>query len=128
MAEVNVYGGDIGSILAYWDSIGFFSYVLPFLLIFALVFGILTRSQIFKDNKGINAILSLTVGLLSLQFQFVPYFFGEIFSRLGVGLAVILSALILVGLFLPSDKNKYVGWGAFIFAFVVFFSRFFAFV
>ena len=115
------YGGDIGGVLSYWESLGLFSYVLPFLLIFALVFGILTRVKIFKDNKAINGVIALTVGLLALQFSFVPVFFSEIFPRLGVGLALILSALILFGLFLPEEKtNKYVGWGGFILALIVF--------
>ncbi len=103
------YGGSIGNMLAYWGSAGFFSYILPFLLIFALVFGILTRVKIF-DNKAINGVIALVVGLLSLQFHFVPMFFSEIFPRLGVGLAVILCLLILGGLFFD-PKNKMLNYG-----------------
>ena len=103
------YGGSIGGVLAYWESAGFFSYILPFLLIFALVFGILTRVKIF-DNKAINGIIALVVGLLALQFHFVPIFFSEIFPRLGIGLAVILALLILAGLFFDPE-NKMVNYG-----------------
>ncbi len=42
------YGGAIGDVLSSWEQAGFFSYLLPFLLIFALVFGILTQIQLFK--------------------------------------------------------------------------------
>jgi len=127
------YGGNIGNLLAYWEQVGFFSFVLPFLLIFALVYGILTKTKIFKDSKGVNGIIALTVGLLSLQFDFVPVFFSEIFPRVGVGLSVILALFILLGLFLDPDSNvvkysflavgviifyivivqtaQYVGWG-----------------
>ncbi|MEX0920833.1 MAG: hypothetical protein WDZ62_01060 [Candidatus Pacearchaeota archaeon] len=115
------YGGDIGFFLSRLEQLGFFSYVLPFLLIFSLTFGILTRAKIFKENKPINAVLALTVSLLALQFNFVPVFFSEIFPRLGVGLAVILVALILLGLFIPEDEdNKYVGWLFIIGALIVF--------
>ncbi len=103
------YGGTFGELLFQMEQAGFFSYVLPFLLIFALVFGILTRTQIFKDNKAINAVLALVVGLLSLQFDFVPIFFSEIFPRLGIGLAIILALLILAGLFFD-PKNKLVNY------------------
>ncbi|MBU1252494.1 MAG: hypothetical protein KJ905_03445 [Nanoarchaeota archaeon] len=104
------FGGDAGGVLAYWESIGVFSYILPFLLIFALTFGILTRTKIFKENKAINGIIALTVGLLSLQFGFVSIFFSEIFPKLGIGLAIILMFLILVGLFSDPDK----GWATYI--------------
>jgi hypothetical protein len=91
--------GALGELLAKWESAGFFSYLLPFLLLFSLVFGILTRVQIFKDNKMINGIIALAVALMALQFDFVPTFFSQIFPRLGVGLAIILGVLIIVGLF-----------------------------
>lgn len=102
------YGGDIGNLLSYWEQMGFFSYVLPFLLIFALVFGILTKTKIF-DNKAVNGILALVIGLLALQFDFVPVFFSEIFPRVGVGLAVILALLILAGLFFDPN-SKHLNW------------------
>ena len=106
-------GGAIGNILSQWEAMGFFNYVLPFLLIFAMVFGILTQIKLFKENKTINAIIALAVGLMALQFSFVPRFFSEIFPRLGIGLIVILIAIILTGLFAnPEDKwQMYLMWG-----------------
>jgi hypothetical protein len=97
--------GFIGDLLTKWEAAGFFSYLLPFLLIFALVFGILTKVNVFKDNKVVNGIISLAVALMSLQFSFVPDFFAQVFPRLGVGLAVILGILILVGLFVDTKSN-----------------------
>lgn len=108
------YGGSIGELLAYWEQAGFFAYVLPFLLIFAIVFGILTRTNIFGGrtaegapgpNKGLNVVISLAIALMSLQFNIVPIFFSDIFPRLGIGLSVILTLLILVGLFVPADAT-----------------------
>ena len=91
--------GVLGDLLNKWQEAGFFSYLLPFLLIFSLVFGILTRIKIFKDSKVVNGIIALSVALMSLQFSFVPEFFSQVFPRLGVGLAIILGILIIVGLF-----------------------------
>jgi hypothetical protein len=96
------YGGDIGNLLSYWEQAGVFSYVLPFLLIFALVFGILAQTRIFGNNRTISGIIALVIGLLALQFDFVPVFFSEIFPRLGVGLAILLVAMILLGMFAPN--------------------------
>ena len=79
LASFSFEGGTIGDFLSVWEQAGFFSYLLPFLLIFALVFGILTQIQLFRENKAINAIIALVVGLISLQFPMVPQFFSEIF-------------------------------------------------
>jgi hypothetical protein len=100
-----VSGGALGDILSKWEEAGLFSYLLPFLLIFAMVFGILTKMKIFKDSKAVNAIIALAVALMALQFGFVTTFFAQIFPRLGVGLAVILGVLIIVGLFADKDSN-----------------------
>lgn len=93
------YGGAFGDLLAQWEQLGVFSYVLPFLLIFALIFGLLQRIDVFKDNKGINAVIALSVSLMALQFGAVPLFFSDIFPKLGVGLSVVLVGMILTGLF-----------------------------
>lgn len=115
---------DIGSILASWDQIGIFSIVLPFLLIFAVVFAILDRLALFKDKRGINMIVSIAVGLLALYLPIVSDFFSVIFPRLGVGIAVILVAMILIAAFLPEGKDSWLnyilfGLGALIFIIVV---------
>ena len=98
-------GGVIGEMFAQWEQFGFFSYLLPFLLLFALIFGILNQIKLFQDNKSINAIIALSVGLMALQFDFVPVFFSEIFPRLGVGLAILLVLLILGGMFVDPSKG-----------------------
>ncbi len=114
------YGGGFGDFLSQLEQLGFFQYVLPFLLIFAIVFGILTKVNLFKNNKAVNAIIALVTGLLALQFNFVPMFFSEIFPRLGMGLAVILALLVLVGLFAPSGENAWTHWVFFGAAFIIF--------
>lgn len=97
-------GGAMGNMLSSWEQYGFFSYILPFLLIFSLVFGILEKTKIFEDNKSLNGIIALVVGLMALQFGSVSQFFAEIFPRLGVALAIILVLMILLGIFLPTEK------------------------
>jgi len=102
----SIGGGTIGNMLFQWEQAGVFAYVLPFLLIFAVVFGILSKTKIF-ENKGLNALIAIAIGILALQFNFVSVFFSEIFPRFGIGLSVLLVVLILLGLFI-NPKNK--GW------------------
>lgn len=98
-------GGDIGNALNQLEQFGFFDYILPFLLIFAIVFGIMSSTKIFDANKGINAIIALSVGLMALQFDFVPKFFAAVLPQVGVGLVVILLAMIFLGMFMDPDSG-----------------------
>jgi len=101
----SLFEGGFGGFLNTLSGLGFFNYALPFLLIFALVFGILMKMNLFKENtKGIAAIIAIAVGLMALQFNAVPEFFSKIFPSFGIGIAIILVVIILVGFF--SDPSK----------------------
>lgn len=103
----NFGSGVLGNTLSQWQQSGLFDYILPFIIIFALVFGLLTRMNMFGDSsKGVNAIIALAVGLISLQSNYVSSFFSEVFPRFGVGLGIILVALILLGMFVESKSIK----------------------
>lgn len=102
-----------GELFARFEAIGLFEYILPFLLIFAIVYSVLSFVNIFKNNKAVNAVISLAVGLMALQFDLVSYFFADIFPRLGIALSIILILLILGGMFLDWD-NKGMKWFLFI--------------
>lgn len=97
-------GGTFGDLLTQWDQMGFFSYVLPFLLVFSVVFGVLSKTKIFEDNKAVNAIIALTVGFMSLQWGLVPQFFSELFPRVGVGISILLIVILFLGIFLPRQN------------------------
>jgi len=104
------WNNSITNVLNIWADMGVFAYVIPFLLIFAVVFGILHKTQLFgKDNRSINAIIALSIALLSLQFDYVSTFFAEIFPKFGVGLAVFLVLVILTGFFV-GDSRTAMSW------------------
>jgi len=101
MLQWGVWGGfSFTDFLNQLESLGFFQYLLPFLLIFALVYAIITEIPIFKEKRGPAVIIALAVGLLSLQLDFVPAFFQSVFPNFGIGLSILLIGLILAGAFL----------------------------
>ncbi|MFA5071422.1 MAG: hypothetical protein WC511_03595 [Candidatus Pacearchaeota archaeon] len=117
-------GGQIGQLLTDWEQAGVFAYMLPFLLIFALVFGLLSKINVFgggqdaNKGKGINAIIAVAVALMALQFDVVSVFFAEIFPRMGVALSIILVLLVVAGLFIPTNKEN--NWFLMVLSIIVF--------
>lgn len=91
-------GISVGDILNTWQQAGVFDYLLPFLLIFAVVYGILNKTKVIGENKGVQATISLSVGLLSLLNGYVTTFFASLFPYAGIAISVLLVALILMGL------------------------------
>ncbi|VVB78639.1 Uncharacterised protein [uncultured archaeon] len=102
----------ITDVLNMWQQQGVFAYALPFLLIFAVIFGILSKTKLLGENKGVQATIALAMGLLALQFDIVTNFYATIFPYAGVGVAILLVALIFMGV--VSDKipwaNKAFFW------------------
>lgn len=106
----------ITDVLNLWAQQGVFSYVIPFLLMFAVVFAILEKTKLLGQQKAIDAIVAMAIGLLALQFDFVSTFYAEIFPKFGVGIAIFLVVIILIGFFYHDDAGKagsavkWVGW------------------
>lgn len=107
-----------------WDQYGVFYYVLPFLLVFALIFGILSKITILGDNKAVHAIIAAAIGLMAVITPYFPYLLKDLSSNLAAGLSILLAAIILLGLFYKeSSKTAWIiyvliGIGALAFVFV----------
>lgn len=115
----------ITEVLNQWADAGVFAYLLPFLFIFAVVFGILNKTKVLGESKGVQATIALALGLLSLQFDYVSNFFSIFLPYAGIGIAVLLIGVILMGLMYDEEKGsnwvKYVffGLGAVVFLVVI---------
>lgn len=117
----------IGKMFAQWQQVGFFAYIIPFLIIFALLYGILSKIKLFGDeSKKVNAILSIAIALISIQFSFLTDFFAELFPRFGIAIAIILVAMLTMGLFFQEKHKNAMAYISLAIGVVVILSTFFA--
>lgn len=100
----------ITDILNTWQAAGVFAYLIPFLIIFAVVYGILNKTELLGKNRGVQATISLGVGLMSLLNDYVSNFFSSLFPYAGMAIAVLLVALILMGLVSTDQKFAWRIW------------------
>lgn len=74
--------------------------ILPFLLVFTIVFAVLQKSKLFGDGKKqIDAIVALVAGILIVSFAGATGVILQMTVFLAVSLVVILVLLILLGAF-----------------------------
>jgi len=89
--------------------------LLPFLLVFVVVFAILQKSKILGDGKAqIDAMVALVVGLLLIGVPGPRDIIVGIMPWMAVGIAVILVFLILYG-FVAGDLSSAPKWMKIIF-------------
>ena len=95
-------------LFAQWEYFGIFDLLLPFLLIFALIFGILTTTNILGGHRGVNLVIALVIALMALRLGFVQVFFTELFPRFALGLVALLVIVCWAVLFIHPQSAK--GW------------------
>lgn len=109
MFEVPVVFGAIFSLqdlYFQWEASGVFEFFLPALLIFAVIFGILSTTRVLGSNRGINMLIALSISLLAIRTPLVSDFFSQVFPNFAIGLSIILGIIILAGLFVAEKNSK----------------------
>ena len=80
--------------------------VLPFMLIFTIVYAILQKSQILgKEKKQIDALVGLVVGLITITFANAVGIISSLLPFLAVSIVLILVFLILVAMVSTGEKG-----------------------
>ena len=93
-----------------FDNPFFTEMLLPFLLVFVLVFAILQKSKILGEGKAqIDAMVALVIGLILIGVPQPREIIVGIMPWLAVGIAVILVFLILYG-FVAGDLSSAPKW------------------
>jgi len=85
--------------------------ILPFLLMFTLVFAILEKTKILGDGKRqIDAIVSLAIALIFIAFGSATDIVVRMIPVLGIALVVILIFMILLGSMFQSGNFEMPDW------------------
>ena len=104
----------LGNAIEVLQSLGFFDVVLPFLLVFTVVFGILEKTKIFgTDNiggheypkKGLNSMVAFVIGFLVLTAKEIVAAIQTSLPLVSLILIAIVSFLMLVGSFLAGKEE-----------------------
>ncbi|MBI2106817.1 hypothetical protein HYT57_02425 [Candidatus Woesearchaeota archaeon] len=97
----------IQDVFAQLQNIGLYDFILPFLLVFTIVFAILEKTYIFGKTSGpngeskrnINAVVALVLGLIIVnQFEIIQSL-NNFLPKISFFIIVSLMILILFGLF-----------------------------
>ncbi|OYT41018.1 hypothetical protein B6U80_02140 [Candidatus Pacearchaeota archaeon ex4484_26] len=112
---------DFRNVLDMWRSAGLFDVVLPFILIFAIVFAVLEKSRILGQNKAVHAIISLVLGFFAVSIPWFNNFFAVLFSNAALGFSILLVVVLFLGFFITENQQVWWKWVGGIFAVGVFF-------
>jgi len=102
--------------LEFLRDFGLFDIILPFLLVFAVVFGILEKTKILGtekvgdheySRKNLNAIVSFVLGLLVVAATKIVGVINQALPRISLLVVVSLSFILSIGLFMKPGDTIY---------------------
>ncbi|MBU1246270.1 MAG: hypothetical protein ABIJ20_03950 [Nanoarchaeota archaeon] len=89
-----------------FQDAGIFDIVLPFLLIFAIIFAVLEKGKIFGDKKSnINLVIALVIGLLVVIKTDIVSKINTYLPKMALVYVIAIGLLIFFGL-MSGEKNK----------------------
>jgi hypothetical protein len=109
-------------IIEFFDNIGVFDVVLPFLLVFTIVFALLERTKVFGTDKidgkeytkkNLNAVAAFVIAMLVVASSKLVGIITKVSSQFVVLLFLVVLFLLLVGsFFMESPHGVYLegGW------------------
>jgi len=96
------------AIISFLSDYGFYEVFLPFILVFAITYGILQKTHILgRDKKRFNIMVSLAISLIaigSLQFSGI---LKEFTAKLGFGIIILLGLALVLGFFGVPLNSKF---------------------
>jgi len=101
----------LGTAVDFLESFGFFDVILPFLLVFTVVFGILEKTKIFGTNpdgtpkKNINSMVAFVIGFFVVAAREIVASLQEALPIVALLLIAVVSFLILMGSFVSGKEE-----------------------
>lgn len=78
-------------------EIGVFEFYLPFIIVFAVFFGLLTRTKLFGEQRGIAVVVALTAAGFIMVYTPAGITFSQFLAQFfGGAVAVILTFIVLI--------------------------------
>ena len=107
MAEESVILAGLNTLRA----IGFFDFLLPFLLFFAVIYAVLAKSKIFesepgKERRDINAVVAFVIAMIATTTSWVLLALNQFLPWVGFISIVLLGFLILGSMIYGGDITK----------------------
>lgn len=102
----------LGNVIVFFQQIGIYDVVLPFLLTFAIVFAILEKSMVFgkepgtsNPRKNLNAVVAFAVAFLVLASAQLVETITTVSARMVVLMLLVVAFLMLSGMFFKDEQN-----------------------
>lgn len=102
----------LGNVLEFFERLGVYDIILPFILVFTIVFAILERTRILgaedgESKKNLNAMVAFVIGFLVIASSQLVGTITQVSSQVVILLMLSVFFLLLVGTFRGEDELQH---------------------
>jgi len=104
----------LGNVILFFDKIGIYDVVLPFILVFAIVYAILEKSRILGmvkqgdkeyTNKNVNSLVAFVISFFVIASAQLVEIIAQVSSQVVILLLLSVFFLLLIGSFMATEKE-----------------------
>lgn len=120
--------GGFRVVIEFFDKLGMYDVILPFLLVFTVVFAILEKSKIFGTEKignveytrkNINAMVAFVIGFIFVASTQAVAIINEALANVALMVIAALSFLLMIGIFYGEKQDMFAEIGKWRWLFLV---------
>jgi magnesium-transporting ATPase (P-type) len=109
------HGSGFRGVISFLDNLGVYDVVLPFLLVFTIVFAILEKTRILGEDdiggqkhtkKNLNSIMAFVIAFLVIASTSLVRIINEFLANIVLLIILIISFLMLIGTFWGTGEVK----------------------
>ena len=101
-----VYFFDFSYALQQWQQIGIFDVLLPFMLVFAILYAIMQKTKLLGARPGIDAIVAMAIAFMAIINPFVSQMMRVILENTVIAVLIIVALMLLLGLVWGGKRMK----------------------
>jgi hypothetical protein len=82
-----------------WEQIGVFDTLLPFMLIFVIIYAVMHKTKVLGEKKQFNVAIALVMSLLTVVATPIIEIINKAIPNVSIVIVAVIMALILIGVF-----------------------------
>lgn len=96
---------DFYNIFGELEVMGLFDIILPFLLVFSIIFAIINQTKILGGKKNIDVIVGFVIALLAVRNEYFVELMKTFLPNVAMFMIIILMFLLVLGIFAGQKKE-----------------------
>ncbi|MFA5888100.1 MAG: hypothetical protein WC852_05315 [Candidatus Nanoarchaeia archaeon] len=97
------------------EQMGFYEVILPFMLVFTIMFALLQKIKLFgQDTKNINIVVAVVIAFFFVRVPAIIATVNQFLPKISIIVIVLLMFLLILGVLGSGESTGWTGWPFFI--------------